>query len=111
MERKTVFLEVQSLRDDDKNVGIVFDLTNIPQTKENIKQSGVSESRKRLLINRIDQLNLIYGQDKTIFKLASETRILGGAGLCHGLSFESLKAKLYFIRMMIILILMNKYYF
>ena len=69
---KTVFLEVQSLRDDDKNVGIVFDLTNIPQTKENIKQSGVSESRKRLLINRIDQLNLIYGQDKTIFKLASE---------------------------------------
>ena len=38
----------------------------------NIKQSGVSESRKRLLINRIDQLNLIYGQDKTIFKLASE---------------------------------------
>ena len=45
---------------------------NIPQTKENIKQSGVSESRKRLLINRIDQLNLIYGQDKTIFKLASE---------------------------------------
>ena len=40
--------------------------------KENIKQSGVSESRKRLLINRIDQLNLIYGQDKTIFKLASE---------------------------------------
>ena len=69
---KTVFLEVQSLRDDDKNVGIVFDLMNISQTKENIKQSGVSESRKRLLINRIDQLNLIYGQDKTIFKLASE---------------------------------------
>lgn len=69
---KTVFMEIQSLRDDDKNVGIVFDLMNISQTKENIKQSGVSESRKRLLINRIDQLNLIYGQDKTIFKLASE---------------------------------------
>ena len=69
---KTVFMEIQSLRDDDKNVGIVFNLMNIPQTKENIKQNGVSESRKRLLINRIDQLNLIYGQDKTIFKLASE---------------------------------------
>ena len=44
-------------------------------------------------------------------RLASVTRILGGAGLCHGLNFESLKAKLYFIRMMTILIPMNKYYF
>ena len=64
-----MFSEIQSLKDNDLYIGVDFTF-DMRQTKENIKQSGLSESKKRLLLNRIDQLIQTY--DNNIFKLASE---------------------------------------
>jgi len=65
----TIAIEINGLKSSSQYQGIDFVIDNIPLTITNIKASGISESRKLLLINRLQQLQSIYSAD--IFKLAA----------------------------------------
>lgn len=65
----TIAIEINGLKSSDQYLGIDFVIDNIPLTITNIKASGISEARKLLIINRLQQLQSIYSAD--IFKLAA----------------------------------------
>jgi len=67
----TIAIEINSMAAEPKHAGITFIIDNIPQTIMNIKASDISNSRKILLENRLQQIQTIYGNDPGIFKLAA----------------------------------------